>query len=226
MVTLHWEQSFRIVFSRYPFVGIFDFIADPADLDEVVALEARTNDRILDELGNLALVRPRDRIAGPGTTPIMASFTHARPSRFSDGSYGAYYAGKYFDVALAESRFHVEQFYRATAEESADIDVRVYRARIDGAFDDLRKGPMSDPRFDPGSYVESQRYGRCVYDADVADGIAYPSVRDPRHRSSVACFRPRAVSSCYSWAYLSFRWDAFAGRIVDVVKRETLSNPL
>jgi RES domain len=222
-VRITWPESYRIVYSRYPFTGIFDRIADPADLEAVVALEARTNDRVLDETGALSLVRSRDRIAGPGTMPIMASFTHAKPSRFSSGSFGVYYAAKCLPTAIAESTYHVAAFYHATVERSADIDMRVYEARIRGAFDDLLRLPATDPRLDPGSYDASQPYGKSVYTADELDGIAYPSVRDDARRPAVACFRPRVVSNCHSNRYLLYRWDGTQQRIVDVIRREMLA---
>lgn len=220
---LGWPESYRLVHSRYPFVGIFDRIADPADLEIVAELERRTNDRILDELGTISLVRAGDRIAGPGTTPIMASFTHAKPSRFSDGTYGIYYAARHLETAIAESRFHVEAFYHATAEPSADVDMRIYAARIAGRFDDLSLLPMSDPRLDPHSYDVSRPYGAKAYEADEYDGIVYPSVRDAEHRLAAACFRPRAISHCYSHGYVIYRWDGTQQRIVHVLRRDTLT---
>jgi RES domain-containing protein len=223
VVRINWAESYRIVYSRYPFIGIYDAIADPADLDAVVALEARTNDRILDEIGALALVRTGDRIAGPGTTPIMASFTHSKPSRFSDGSFGVYYAAKRLATAIAESTYHVTLFYRATAESSADIDMRVYEAQVRGRFDDLRALPAADARLDPHSYAASQPYGAGVYAANELDGIVYPSVRDDEHREAVACFRPRVVSNCHSDMYLLYRWDGRKQAIVDVIRREALT---
>ena len=219
---LDWRESYRIIYSRYPFVGIFDRIADPADLEAVSEIERRTNDRIRDEIDALSLVRPGDRIAGPGATAIMASFTHAKPSRFSDGFFGVYSATKHLDAAIAESRFHVEAFYRATVEPSTDIDMRVYEASIRGHFDDLLSLAFEDPVLDPESYARSRPYGRAVYDADELDGIAYRSVRDQKHRPAAACFRPRVVSNCHPHSYLLYRWDGIRQAITDVARRETL----
>ncbi len=36
----------------------------------------------------------------------------ARPTRFSDGSYGVYYAGHTFETALREVAFHMGRFMR------------------------------------------------------------------------------------------------------------------
>ena len=221
-MVVEWPQSYRIIHSRYPFVGIFDRIARPEDIDRVLALEERTNDRILDDAGVLSLVRSKDRVVGAGTTPIMAAFTHTRPNRFSDGSFGVYYATQHLASAVAESRFHTQAFYRATNEPSADIDMRVYSARITGRFDDLLARRASDPLLDPNSYLSSQAYGRSIYEADHLDGVVYPSVRDEQHRAAVACLRPRVVSDCYPHSYLLYRWDGTYQKIVDVVVRETL----
>ena len=97
-----WTPSWRIVPSRFPPVGLFDRIASPGDLEALFELEGLTNPRLRQELGELSLVPPGRRISGPGTTPIMAAFTHPSPqgSRFSDGSYGVFYAGKDGYVSL------------------------------------------------------------------------------------------------------------------------------
>lgn len=65
-------------------MSLFDKVANPADLDAVFEIEAMTNDRLRDEVGHIAMVALEDRVSGPGTTPIMAAFTHLNPdgSRF------------------------------------------------------------------------------------------------------------------------------------------------
>jgi hypothetical protein len=189
---IRWAESYRIILSRYPSVGIFDDVADPADLEALFQLEARTNQRIRDELGAIALVRAADRIAGPGTTPIMAAFTHTQPSRFSDGTFGVYYAARNRETAIFETRYHLERLYRYTREPSADVDLRAYAARIAGSFDDLRGIAVSDPRLDPASYAASQPYARGVDEANAADGIVYRSVRDLVSRAFARASWPRA----------------------------------
>jgi len=223
VVTIDWDEAYRIIYSRYPYAGIFDEISDPADLDAILELEQRTNDRIRDEIGELALIRREDRIAGPGTTPIMAAFTHARPSRFSDGSYGVYYAARRRETAIRETVYHVELFYRATREVSADLDMRVYVAAIAGSFEDLRSAPATDPRLDPVSYVASRTYARPLYDANAVDGIVYPSVRDPARRACIGCFQARSISACYTHSYLTYRWNGTRQRIVDVFERGSVA---
>jgi len=225
LVAVEWDQSFRIIFSRYPFIGIYDRIADPADIDAVIELERLTNDRVRDEAGDISLVEPADRISGPGSTSIMAAFTHASVSRFSDGSFGVYYAARVVETAIAETVFHVERFYRSSSEPSADVDMRVYVARINGMFDDLRSVDITDARLDPHSYATSQTYARALRARDESDGIVYASVRDLERRDCIACFRPRNISACHSHSYLTYRWDGLQQRIIDTFHRESLAGP-
>ena len=113
-----WAPCYRIIPSRFPPIGLFEKVARPEDLDAVFQIEAMTNDRLRDEVGDLALVPTEDRVTGPGTTAIMAAFTHLNPqgSRFTDGSYGLYYAGSSEEVALAETIHHHQKFMAATGE--------------------------------------------------------------------------------------------------------------
>src|SRR5690606_27761865 len=105
---LGWRPGYRIVPSRFPPVGLFDAVADPADLEAVFQIEAMTNDRLRDEVGDISLVPPEDRVSGPGTTPVMAAFTHLNPNgdRFTDGSYGVFYASATIETAVAETSHH------------------------------------------------------------------------------------------------------------------------
>jgi len=223
LVEIEWDESFRIVSSRYPFVGIYDRIADPGDIEATIELERLTNDRVRDEAGDISIVPPAERIAGPGSTPIMAAFRHTRASRFSDGSFGVYYAARVVETAVAETVFHIEILYGSTSEESADIDMRVYVARIAGIFDDLQSLEPSDALLDADSYSASQRYARALRERNDTDGIHYRSVRDPKHGHCVACFRPRSITACRPHSYLTYRWDGRQQRIVDTFFRESLA---
>ena len=101
---IRWSHAWRIVPSRFPPVGVFDRIADPADLDALFAIEALTNPRLREQAGALRRVPAARRISGPGATPVMAAFTHLNPegSRFSDGSWGVFYAARSVATAATE----------------------------------------------------------------------------------------------------------------------------
>jgi len=199
---------FRIIPSRYPTVSIFDEVTDPSDLETVLLLEAATNPRILDEAGELPLVRDSERISGPGTTPIMAAFTHTRPSRFSDGSFGVYYAGHDLPTAIAETAYHRSIFLRDAGLPNERLDMRLYRASVSGEYDDVRRRAASDPVYRANSYQASQTYGIKLYAADKVDGIVYRSVRRPAGEC-VAVFRPRLVRNCRVSGHLEYRFEDY-----------------
>ena len=203
VASLLWEGSYRIVPSRYPTVGIFDDIADPADLAVVVELAAATNPRILEDAGDLNLVRPKDRIAGIGTTPIMAAFTHTGPSRFGNGDYGIYYAALAEATAIAETAYHRGRFLRDAHLPDERLDMRVYRATVAGRYDDVRKMARTNPIYALEDYTAGNARGRKVYEADVLDGIVFKSVRD-RGGECVAAFRPTSVRDCVVAHHLEY----------------------
>ena len=202
-----WRPSHRLVPSRFPPVGLFDRVARPEDLEAVYAIEALTNDRVREEAGDLTLVAPTERISGPGTTPIMAAFTHLNPegSRFSDGQYGVYYCARDLSTALAEVRYHQERFLRHTREGPTRLEMRLYLADLHGRLIDLRG--RADVHA-PGSYAASQAAGRALRTAE-RDGILYRSVRDPDGLCA-AVFRPRVLSRCRQSRHFALHYDGHA----------------
>jgi hypothetical protein len=211
-VRVRWGESYRLVPSRFPPVGLFDRVARPEDLEVVFAAEALTNDRLRDEAGDIGLVPREDRIAGPGTTPVMAAFTHLNPegSRFSDGTFGVYYAAHEMETAIAERAHHTARFLARTLEPAGEIDMRTYLARIDADLIDVRgygRRRKSD-LMHPDSYADSQAFGRARR-AEGAGGIVYDSVRRPGGEC-VAMFRPRLVKRCTQGPHVCFVWDGAA----------------
>lgn len=209
-----WRPSYRLIPSRYPTVGLYDAIADPADLDVVFAIEALANPRIRDELGELALVAKEERVSGPGTTPVMAAFTHLNPegSRFSDGSYGVYYAAHSLDTAIAEVSHHRGVFLRRTQEPPIDVDMRLITASVEAELHDLVASGDDAPhanRFatalEADDYGPSQRLGRQLR-GRASWGIRYPSVRH-LGGECVGIFRPRALRHAKAAAHLALHWD-------------------
>jgi len=205
---LDWPTSCRLVASRYPAVGLFDEVADAADLDVVFDIEALGNPRLRQQAGQLSLVPPEHRISGPGTTPIMSAFTHLNPegSRFSDGTWGVYYAANDLDTAVAEVGHHRARFLARTAEPAIDIDLRCYRVPVRATLADLRGRRARADVLDPGGYAASQAFGRARRDAGDA-GIVHPSVRR-RGGECVALFTPRAtVPPATQGEHLALRWN-------------------
>ena len=142
----------------------------------------------------MSLVPPEERLFGPGSGPIMAAFTHPNPlgSRFSDGSYGVFYAARDKATAVAETRYHQAKFLHATGEGPIQLQMRVYHVDASGELHDLR--PLTSLRpelYDPDSYSASQAFGRELRAADSV-GLVYKSVRHDGGECA-AVFKPRAA---------------------------------
>ncbi len=212
---LKWSPAFRVIPSRFPAVGLFERVAGPEDFDALYALEAMTNDRIRDEVGEISLVPAEERLFGPGSTCIMAAFTHLNPqgSRFSDGSYGVFYCARTRDTAIAETRYHSARFMQATAEPPMRLQMRLYSVEARGQVTDLRTASRTEPRIvDPDDYSHAQSIGRQLRAAGV-QGILYPSVRHSGGEC-LAALRTGVVKNCLHAAYLEYNWN---GRSIDAV---------
>ncbi len=211
---LDWSPCHRLIASRYPTVGLFDDIAAPEDLDAVFAIEALTNPRVRQELGALSMIPLADRVSGPGASLIMAAFMHLNPegSRFSDGSFGVYYAAESLQTAIAEVSHHRAIFLARTAEPEIDIDLRWIKAELQGQVHDIRAATQ-DPRmvsefdavYEPADYAAGQALGRRLR-ADGSAAVVYDSVRLAGGQC-VAVFIPRLLTGARQAGHLSLHWD-------------------
>ncbi|NCW28386.1 MAG: RES domain-containing protein [Verrucomicrobia bacterium] len=205
---IEWRPCFRIVPSRFPPIALFEAVADAADLEAVYQIEAMTNDRLREEVGDITLVPPEDRVSGPGSSPIMAAFTHLNPEgdRFTNGTYGVFYAGRTIDTAIAETRYHRTRFLQATSEPAQELDMRVYAVDLDAELHDIRTMRESHPAFYHSSnYGVSQELALQLRE-NGSDGIVYKSVRDESGECT-AVFRPRLLSNCRQERHLCYVWD-------------------
>jgi hypothetical protein len=214
LARVSWRPSYRLIPSRFPTVGLYDAIADPADLDAVFAIEALANPRLRDEIGELQLVPTEERVSGPGATPVMAAFTHLNPegSRFADRTYGVYYAAHSLETAVAEVSHHRAVFLRRTDEPAIDVHMRLITANVEAELHDLLEADVTagtPSRFasvlDPDDYGPSQRLGRRLRAAG-SWGIRYPSVRHAGGEC-VGILRPRALRHAKAAAHLALHWD-------------------
>ena len=205
---LRWPQACRIVPTRYPAVTLFDRVADAADFEALYALEAMSNERARDELGQIERVPPEERLYGPGSGPIMAAFTHVNllGSRFSDGSQGVFYAAQERATAVAETRHHHARFLAATKQRPMHLPMRLYHVVIDARLHDLRApGAVDAAVYSPSDYGAAQLLGARLR-AQGSGGVVYRSVRhDGGH--CVGLFKPRGASACLHAAYLLYAWD-------------------
>jgi hypothetical protein len=213
-------RAFRIVPSRFPPVGVWDRIADPAEFDALAEIEGLTNPRVREEQGALATIPRERRVSGPGTTPVMAAFTHLNPegSRFSDGTYGVFYAAREIETSIRETVYHRERFLARTHEPPQRIVMRCYRTAIDSSFHDIRGGHAE--LHAPDDYAPAQAFGRRLRDAG-SNGIVYDSVRH-RGGQCVAAFWPDRVGPCTQSRHYAYHWDGTAIRSVVELKKVKL----
>jgi hypothetical protein len=207
-----WPKAYRIVNSSFPPIALFEDVLDPEDLEIAYALEALTNDRLIEQAGVLARVRPEDRLSGPGSTPVMAAFTHiGKSSRFTDGTFGVYYAASSQAAAIAETCYHQERFLAATNEADLELTMRTYVNRVVKPLHDVRDGFAHLHQPDPEAYGPSQAFARQLREFE-SWGLLYNSVRLPGH-DCVAAFRPPAVSIPKQGKHLRYVWSASQRRI-------------
>jgi hypothetical protein len=205
---IRWRTCYRIIPSRFPPIDLFERVASAEDLAAVHELESLTNDRLRDQVGEIQLVAPADRVAGPGAGYVMAAFTHPAPAggRFSDGRLGAYYAARLLDTAIAETTYHRTRFMRSTREPPMELDMRVLEAELDARLHDLRGlRETLTAIYAPDDYSASQRLAARLR-TQGSDGIAYDSVRHEGGQC-VAIFRPRRIRSCRASLHLTYVWD-------------------
>jgi len=208
------EPVYRVVLSRYPQIHLFERVSSPQDWEVLYAVESLTNPRLRDEVGDIRLVSPEDRVYGDGASWIMAAFTHppvdGRGGRFNR-DFGIYYCAADEAVAIAESSFHRARFLRESRIDKTTQEMRVIRARL---------GPVTlhDVRhlgghaiYHPDDYAEAWQLGYALRDAK-SYGVQYQSVRAEGECYGV--MRPRALSDAIHWRYLRYHYDQ--GSIVEV----------
>ncbi len=214
---IRWPSTHRIIRSRFPPIDLFEDIAEPADWPLILAGEAKTNPRLAETIGKLDLVPPDRRVGGSGASWVMAPFVHVsrdRASRFSDGTFGVYYAGDRFEVAVFETIYHHEGFMAATAEAPGwSSDFRELVGSLDARLHDIRGEATFAACLDPDDYAPGQDLARGLRAAG-GEGLVYPSVRYPGG-DCLAAFWPDVVSIPSQGRHLAYHWD---GRAVDKVK--------
>ncbi|MCO4317584.1 RES family NAD+ phosphorylase [Phyllobacterium sp. 21LDTY02-6] len=212
---VRWPGTYRIIRSIYPPVDLFEDIADPRDWEALVAVEAKTNPRLRFEVGDLGKVPANRRVSGTGASLVMAPFVHcstARPGRFSDGSYGIYYAGESEEVAVAETIHHHQKFMRSTDQPPGwTSDFRVLVGSIDRALDDVNAVPGV---LDPHDYAASHIEGRELRAAG-SDGLLWNSVR-MRGGRCIGIFWPDVIPIPVQGRHYCYHWN---GTRVDFVRQ-------
>jgi hypothetical protein len=217
-----WQPSYRIIPSRFPPINLFERVADPEDWEAIIEVESLTNPRLRDEAGDVSLVSVDERISGPGTSIIMAAFTHLNPagSRFTDGTYGVFYTTPDLETAIAETKHHRERFMRETGEAPIHLDMRVYLVDLDAELHDIRGKQSTEALvYHLEKYAAAQHFARTLKESG-SNGIVYSSVRRAGGECA-AVLRPRVLSNCRQERHLSYVWDG--AQISNIYEKRSLT---
>lgn len=209
---LHGKQvkSYRLVNSKFPPISLFDDVASAAEFESLYALQALTNPRLKNEVGDLELIPQTEIPFGiSGCSYATAPFTHVNPdgSRFSNGSFGILYLADNMETALAEVKYHQQTYW------SNIPDLRYERFVFRGLiclFDEAKildglTIPLNDAIYAPDDYTASRALGH-VIKTSKNTGIRYHSVRKP----GAVCWglmSPRPVKSIKQAAHYEMVWN-------------------
>lgn len=216
-VKVNWTNTHRIVRSRFPPIDLFEDIANPADWDAILSAESKTNPRVAESVGMLDLVPENRRVAGKGASWAMAPFVHTsldRPSRFTDGSFGVYYAGDCLEVALFETIHHHQKFMAATDEVAGwTSDFRELVGSVDADLHDITDVGVFADLFHHDKYAKPQALAQVLREQS-SNGLLYQSVRYP-DGIAIALFWPDVAGIPIQGQHFSYYWN---GEIVSQVK--------
>lgn len=207
-----WLPCWRIIPSRFPPIDLLERVANAGEFNIIYEIEQLTNPRIRAEIGEIDLVPREEQMYGPGTSLIMAAFTHLPTyfggSRFTDGSYGVFYAGNSLETAIAETKYHREKFLRYSKLPKIEIDMRVLVTDLKARFHDIKDQKKEQPSiYDPDNYSDAQKLGKALRGNGLSSyGIRYSSVRYSDGQC-IAVFRPTALKNCRQERHLCYVWN-------------------
>jgi hypothetical protein len=207
---VEWQQTWRIIASRYPPINLFERVSpNPEVWDALVELEQLTNPRLRDEVGQINLVPPERRVAGPNASWVMAPFTHVNVlgSRFSNGTYGIYYAADQLETAIRETVHHFSRFASDSNDPPRRENMRVLLGSINRELDDVGSldGGVRAAILDRNSYEASHPFGLERREVG-SNGLLYPSVRRDGGQC-IAAFWPDIVGIPIQERHLQYEWD-------------------
>lgn len=212
LVEFNNVTAYRIIPSRYPTIDLFEDVANSDELEAVWAVEALTNERLLESAGELMRVPKDDWLVGlHGSSYVMAAFTHINPegARFTTGDFGGYYCAPQMDTAVKETVYHQERMLGYTDEPAQKIQMRVLCTKFDATLVDITDEPfISSPLYHATDYSQSKAFAQ-TQKMHNRDGIHYRSVRHIGHTCFVL-YRPCLVTQVLQAEHLEYHWNGRA----------------
>ncbi|WP_447895997.1 RES family NAD+ phosphorylase [Vreelandella sp. GE22] len=216
-------EGYRLINSKFPPIALFDDVADADEFEALFKLQALTNPRIRNELGDLALLPAEEIPFGiRGCSYAAGAFTHVNPdgSRFSDGHFGVLYIADTLATAIAEVSHHQQAYWEKVP--ALHYERFVFRG-LRCTFDEknCRDGlalEQDHPVYDPNSYRASRVLGRELRQAR-EPGLRYRSVRNPG-ATCWALMTPRHVKGVVQTTHIEMVWN---GRLTQVNRLSALA---
>lgn len=218
------QAAYRLINSKYPPKTIFDDVADQDEFDAIYTIQALTNPRIRNEVGDLNLVPPEKRPFGiSGANYALGPFVHLNSSgsRFSKGQFGVFYAAETIQTAIAETRYYQENYFRKVEGLKFDRIVMrglraVFSADLINIYEPLQR---EQGWHDLDDYSASQKIGDEIKKNDMA-GLLYGSVRN-NYEPCFALFSPEYISEVIQCGHYEYIWD---GRSITYTLKVTEGN--
>ena len=221
VTTIRQDDTHRLIPSRYSDEQALARLGGPRDLEELIELDAATDDRVAGEANLLPGISVHELLFGvPFAHIVNAAFTHTRPSgnRFNGPDRGAWYSAFELETAEREIAFHkAQELIEIDWRESETFVFQDYLADFRADFHDIRGDRRFSDCLNAKSYTKSQRLARELL-GEGSTGIVYPSVR---HSGGIciACFRPALVANVRQdgTVTIAFR-DAYSPPIISLGK--------
>jgi len=210
------SEYYRIVATRRPTIDLWGKIASPERFDALNYLESLTNQRLREERGETHLINDSDKTAIQNSSLVMAPFLYYspdRPSRFSDGSFGVFYAALTLECAISETKYHTLRFLQDTNETHYSSERRVLTGVLEGEFYDIRNLPLVDI-YSTSDYSAGQAFGRFIKE-NSDDGVVYDSVRH-KGGTCFGVFRPVLIKSIREIKCLKYKYNGVGIEVEEI----------
>lgn len=183
-IRLKWARAFHAMTAPRPNVVLA--LASPG---ERAALEAALQ-------RNLAA----DRLA--------QSFSEAvYPSRYTDGTFPAFYVARQATTAIAEKMHHTASWLAKHNIAAHPHTIVLVHVDVDAMVDDLRAMVVATPALRHATdYTASQQQARTSRAAG-AQGVLYASVRDPQGHDCAAIFDASTLSEAQPHTAVRLEWN-------------------
>ena len=201
-------STYRLIPSCYPPINVLERVTSVEHFDVLFEIESLTNDRLRDEVGDIALVPKHDRLLGTGTSLIMAPFTHPPVSgqggRFN-ADFGVFYCAAEFNTALEETKYHRAKFFLDANLGPTKFDMRELKTELHHSLHSIA-GQQQEQNaiYHPHDYSHSQLLGRQLKAAN-SWGLEYSSVRTIG--ICFAVFRPPALTKCRQSRHFEYHFN-------------------